>query len=256
MTDLPWSTDAFFSAVGRSAVQTSAGPCDLPIFYKDTSFLTLIYRVDPAAAAPLVDPAFEPWVVLGKGLVLLCLFDYRTTTIGPYGEIGLGALVKRRATSPSLLRAALDMRKEKDAGLFIFNLLVLTAKACAAGRELWGYPKYVTPIDASFTAAGARIALGSELVVTMGPSRGLSTRGLPFVLFSVNEGRVPRTIVDVDNQVRWGGAATAEVAITGDGPTSRTVKALGLDRAKPALAFRTDAMRSILPAGVQVLAPG
>lgn len=114
----------------------------------------------------------------------------------------------------------------------------------------------MTPIDASFTAAGARIALGSELVVTMGPSRGLSTRGLPFVLFSVNEGRVPRTIVDVDNQVRWGGAATAEVAITGDGPTSRTVKALGLDRAKPALAFRTDAMRSILPAGVQVLAPG
>jgi hypothetical protein len=89
----------------------------------------------------------------------------------------------------------------------------------------------------------------------MGPSRGPSTRGLPFVLFSVNEGRMLRTIVDVDNQVRWGGAGTAEVAITGDGPTSRTVKALGLDRAKPALAFRADAMRSILPAGVQVLAP-
>ncbi len=34
-----------------------------------------------------------------------------------------------------------------------------------------------------------------------------------------------------------------------DGPTSRTIRALGLEGTKPSFAFRTDEMRSVLPRG-------
>ncbi|MGO8996900.1 MAG: hypothetical protein ACLQVI_26600 [Polyangiaceae bacterium] len=58
-----------------------------------------------------------------------------------------------------------------------------------------------------------------------------------------------RTVVDVDYQARWGGASSASLRIMGDGPTSTTLRALALETAKPLAAFRTDAMRSILPLG-------
>src|SRR5205814_2655170 len=233
----------------RKTHATSAGPCELPILYSGASLLGLLYRVDGAKVRPLVDANFEAWTVFGKATVMLCFFDYRETTIGPYGEIGLGVLIKRKGTSPSLVGALADLRKETDAGLYVVNLPVTTEAARAAGRELWGYPKYVAPMQSTFDATGVRFTLGGELTVTMGPSGGPRTAGIPFVLYSVAKGRVLRTVVDVDHRQQWGGASSVKLEVHGDGPTARTVKALGLDGAKPALAFRTDAMRSILPMG-------
>ncbi len=249
---MPPPNDPFFAPVRTQPHTTSAGPCALPILYWDASLVGLLYRVDVAKARPLVDPNFEPWLVFGKAIAMFCCFEYRQSTIGPYGEVGLGLLVKRKGSKPSLLGALRDsMRTEIDGGLYIVNLPVTTEGARAAGQELWGYPKYVSPMTMSFREDGVRFGLGSELTLTMGPSRGLVTRGLPFVLYSVNdETRVLRTIVDVDHKQRWGGAASARIEITGNGPTARTVKALGLDAAAPMLAFRTNAMRSILPAGI------
>jgi acetoacetate decarboxylase len=238
-----------FAGLPRATHATSAGPCELPILYSDASLLGLIYRVPVDATRSLVDPNFEPWSILGRATVVLCFFEYRETTIGPYGEIGLGVLVKRRGASPSLVGALADLRKETDAGLYVVNLPVTTEAARAAGRELWGYPKYVAPMESRFDAEGVRFTLGGELTVSMGPSRGPQSAGLPFVLYSVARGRILRTIVDVDHRQRWGGARSAAIAVHGDGPTARTVKALRLDARKPSLAFRTDAMRSILPAG-------
>ena len=58
-----------------------------------------------------------------------------------------------------------------------------------------------------------------------------------------------RTIVDVEHRTRWGGASSARLRVTGDGPTARSIGALGLDRRTPMGVFRTNAMRAILPAG-------
>jgi hypothetical protein len=251
----PTTDDPFFSGLRRQTVRTSAGPCELPILYSDASLLGLLYRVDAERARELVDPTFEPWVIFGKALAMIALFEYRETTIGPYGEIGVGVLVKRRGSSPSLARALVDLRKERDAGLYVINLPVTTEAARSAGRELWGYPKYVAPIDTRFRPDSIRIGLGKELEVAMDlrATRSVQTRGLPFVLYSVNAGgRILRTVVDVDHRVQWGGAGRVSLKVTGEGPTATTVKALGLDRAPPALAFRTDGMRSILPAGVDM----
>jgi len=39
------------------------------------------------------------------------------------------------------------------------------------------------------------------------------------------------------------------MGIIGDGPTAATAKALGLDTVRPTFAFRTDAMKAVLPSG-------
>ena len=241
---------AFFEKHVRERAETSAGPCDLPIAYEDASMLTAIWRVDGALARPLVPIQFEPWLVLGKALAMLCIFEYRRTSIGPYGEIGLGVLARRKGSKPSLVRVLGDLRKEEDQGLYVTNLPVTTEKARAAGVEIWGYPKYVANIDTRFTPDGVHAELEGEFKLTMGRGRTLKTRGLPFVTYSVSgEGRLLRTVVEIDHDVRWGGASTVDLRVIGDGPTSTSIRALGIHGRAPTFAFRTDAMRSVLPRG-------
>jgi hypothetical protein len=243
--------DPFFLGVSPEPVSTSAGPCPLPILYFDASLLMLVYSVDPALARPFVDArGFEPLVLFGKAWAVFAAFEYRESTIGPYGEVGVGVLSKRVGTSPSLLGLVRDQRKEKNAGIYVTNLPVTTTSARAAGFELWGFPKYVTGIETTFRKDGIRVVLEREVLVTM--SRGLSvkTRGLPLVLFSVNEARrVLRTIVETDSVVEWGGAGSVGVKILGDGPTAQTMRGLRMDVRQPVAAYCTDRLRSILPRG-------
>jgi hypothetical protein len=240
------SDDRFFD-VRRAPADTTAGPVDMPILYKDASALGMVFPVDPERAASLVPAAFEPWTRFGRAFAVLCAFEYRESTIGPYDELGIGVLVRRKGASPSWLRFLRDMRAEENAALYVVNLPVTTAGAHAAGTELWGLPKYVTPMETHFEPERARVVLGSELEIEMTRSRWPSMKGLPLVLYSVNHGRVIRTVVDVSHPQTVGGKVTLKV--TGDGPCSETVRALGMDRKKPLFAYSTDTMRSILPLG-------
>jgi hypothetical protein len=245
------STEPFFAGVTPKTVSTSAGPSPLPILYTDASLLTLVYAVDPTLVLTSIDSrGFEPLVIFGKAWAVFCAFEYRETAIGPYGELGVGVLVKRRGTSPSVFGLARDQRKERDAGIFVTNLPVTTERARAAGVELWGFPKYVNAIETTFRKGGVRVVLEHEFELTMTRGFSAKTRGLPLVLYSVSAAqRVLRTIVETDSVVEWGGAGTVEVKMVGDGPTAKTVRALRLDVEKPSLAYCTDRLRSILPGG-------
>lgn len=245
---------SLFDNVQQSTSQTSAGPCELPILYKDASLLTLSYRIDPARARAAVGPGLTPWVIFGKALALVCIFEYRDTSIGPYGEIGVGLLAHRTSSKPSLLQAMRDLSKVPDAGLFVVNLPVSTEAARAAGVELWGYPKYVTGIKTSFRDDGVHATLEGDFELDMGRSGGFRSEGVPLVTFSVKGGRLIRTVIAAEQPVRWGGARTVKLRLTGDGPTAKTLAALGLDAQKPTLACRSDRMRSILPLGVDIAA--
>ncbi len=233
----------------RETVQTSAGPCDLPITYEDASLLTAMWRVDPSVAQPLVPSHLEPWTIFGKALAMLCIFEYRRTSIGPYGEIGLGILTRRKGTKPSLVRVLRDLRAEEDQALWVVNLPVTTEGARAAGVEIWGFPKYVSPIETRFVRDEVRAELSGEFVLTMGKGRSVRTAGLPFVTYSMNGDHLVRTVVDVDHHIRWGGASTVDLRLTGEGPTAKSIRALGIEGKRPAFAFRTDDMRSVLPRG-------
>jgi len=241
--------DPFFRQVEQTSHDTPAGPCDLPIMYWGASMLGLTYRVDAAAAQSFMpNELIEPQLIFGKAIALLCLFEYRDTSIGPYNEIGLAIQTKRKGTRPSLLAMAQDLASAPDQALYIVNLPVTTEAARAAGAGLWGYPKSVAGIDTDF-GVGFKATLQGELTVEMGKPGSFTSGGLPFLTYSFHDTGMLHTHVPVDHRVKWGGAGTVKVEVIGDGPTAKSVRALGLDQMKPLAAFRTDRMRSILPAG-------
>lgn len=252
------SAHPFFAKVSRGDTKLSAGSVTLPILYSDASVHGLFYSVAAKRAHAVLGPdtPFEPWTTGGRATVLMCSFEYRASTIGAYGEVGIGILVRKKGTRPSLFGYLRDMRSQPEAGLFIISLPVTTQAANDAGREIWGFPKYVTEIktefDRSSRRGGVSVVVPGEIELEAGPSRGPSTKGFPFVLVSVSRGRCLRTVVEVDHEVRWGLGAGVKLRTLGDGPTARVVRELGLDRSRALAAFRTDQMRSILPGGTDI----
>lgn len=223
---------------------------DLPFLIHDGSLLTLFYRVELEAARSVVPSGFEPMRVLGKALVIVAAFDYRDTSVGPYGELGVGVQVKKIGTSPSVLGWARDPRQQPEQGIWVANLPVTSEAARFAGVEQWGYPKYVTKMNKRFDASGVSFELDSEVRISMGRGAGLGVKGLPFVTFTEKGGRFVRTIIETTHRVKHGGASTVRIERLGDGPTSRTMEKLGLFSARALAAQRTDAVRAVLPAGV------
>ena len=84
-------------------------------------------------------------------------------TLGPYDEIGLVIAVVRKHVKPRLghwLQALGDAdNPNREMGWFVLHLPVTTKAACAAGREIWGFPKFVSAIEFERFGSSAKIQL-------------------------------------------------------------------------------------------------
>jgi hypothetical protein len=184
-----------------------------------------------------------------KAVVLLGVFEYRDTTIGPYNEIGVGIFAKRQGTSASLFSFARNMRKCEDVGLYVACLPVNTQAALIAGRELWGFPKYIAGIKTAFKPDSVEATLDREFVLSHSRGLGLVTNGIPFITYTFIGHRLLRTIIDVRHRVRFGGARSVRLNVTGSGSTAAVISKLGLDATPASFAFRTDSLSAVLPLG-------
>ena len=177
-----------FFDVPRAPLQVGDGTCDLPILYRDGSLVGVFFRVDLARAREVVGPgAVEPWPVLGRAVAAIYAWEYRDSTIGSYGEVGLGVQCRRVGSRPSLLKLGVDMGAQDDQGIWVVSLPVTTQAAFEAGVSIWGYPKYVAPITTHFDADGATIELADELTLTAEPLRGPTLRGQPVVTYTARD---------------------------------------------------------------------
>ena len=253
-------TDPFFQHP-RYDHPTSEGPVAMPILYfEDSNFMTL-YLVDfERARAKLAPEGLEPVRVLGgKALAGVAFYQYRATTIGPYAEVGVAlAAIPVGMAGPRL--PLLSMLRDPDhnrVGFHILDLPVTTAAACAAGREIWGYPKFVTPIDFSLrdgTFAGAvhDPAGGTPLVRLSGRvGIGVPAPLLDLVLYSRLDGRMIRATAVTRGGGRFALPGTVRLEVSAsDHRMAKNLRDLGLAGAEPFAVTHTDALQLRLNAGV------
>jgi hypothetical protein len=144
--------DPFF-CVPRISHVTGQGRVELPILYHDSTAVFAFFACDRDSLTALLPagrlvPAFT-W--RSKALAGLALFEYRATSIGTYNEVGV-AIPAIWARGPAPACPAVDLMRSADlrrVGYHIVDLPVTTQAACAAGKDIWGYPKFVTRIDFS-----------------------------------------------------------------------------------------------------------
>jgi hypothetical protein len=243
-----------FLDVAQAPHATRSGPCLLPIVDRDAARFGVFYRVSLARARELMgdDRGVEPWPILGAAVAVLYVWEHRDSSVGAHGEVGLGIQARRRGARPSLLRLGLDTGAQADQALWVAQLPVNTHAARDAGVDLWGFPHYVTDISTRFDDDVARVRLGRELELSIGRLGGPTLRGQPVVTYSGRSGRLLRTCIDVDRRVTWGTGRSAELRMIGGGPLADAAHRLGLEHAPRLAAFRSDGVRALLPAGLDL----
>ena len=190
---------------------------------------------------------------------------YRNTSIGAYGELGLAVQAVRKGSGAGVLGYLWDMVgnvlhfhemlslfSQEDSGLYVVTLPVTTEGAKAAGREIWGYNKYIAETVSDFTdPKKASFELRGELEFALEQgSFALPSPGIPFLTYTEGpKGRLVRTRVLVGNTVRWGGTADLRVSLGGNGETAKGLQALGM---APHAVFRTDTLLADLPLGQEL----
>ncbi len=121
-----------------------------PIEVRRAGQWSVQYLVPAAAAQRLVEPTGLQVTgpVPGKALVALAACRYDDTDLDPYHEVAVSFVV-RPHDAPRNPSAAQRLREfaSGQVGVYIHRLPVDQEFSCAAGRDIWGFPKWVASID-------------------------------------------------------------------------------------------------------------
>ena len=122
----------------------------LPVEVRAAAQWTVQYLVPLAAAQRLVDPTgLEATGPLpGRALVALAVCRYDDTDLDSYHEVALSVVVRPHdASQPASMVQRLREFGQGAIGAYIHRLPVDQEFTCAAGRDVWGFPKWITTID-------------------------------------------------------------------------------------------------------------
>jgi hypothetical protein len=219
---------------------SNGAECFLPIRYFDVQCLVATFLAAPDRASELLESAgLQPTLQEdGRAVVDLYCIEYRKTDIGPYNEVGLTV----RAKAPG----------DPIAANYVVNLPVTTAMADRAGREIWGYNKFVAAIDVNSEGKTFSTVLRDsdhEIIGALDGERGVSAPApaTDILTFSLDQGRLIKTTIRV---------LTPSLASSGDSfvlkvgtsrhPMTANLRTLSLDGARPVLIHYTDPFQALL----------
>jgi hypothetical protein len=221
-------------------VLSDGSKCDLPIRYFDVQCLVATFLVAPETASELLGGAGLQVVLQedGKAIVELFCIEYRETDIGPYNEVGL--TVRARASSDSI------------AANYVVHLPVTTAVANRAGREIWGYNKFVAAIDLSSSGKTFSTVLrdsDGDVIGALEGVRGVSvpTPATDILTFTVHQGRLIKTVIKVltPSLTSSGDSFLFKVGMSRH-PMATDLRAIHLDGARPVLTTYADPFQALL----------
>lgn len=263
MKKLPPEQDVFFQ-YPLTHFTTRVGQIELPILYYDNSVCMAIYMVDIEKARALVTDERLEVVRCGnnKALVGISFYQYRHTAIGPYNEVGTAILVAPRgvATPRIPLLTLLGPLDKNPMGFYIVDLPVTTDAACSAGKEVWGLPKFVAPIDFSLQGryfnGSVQDPAGNSPIVTLEGQGGLSIPGplLDLSLYSFVDDKLLRALVNTRGgaKIMLGGSMRLNIPSASTQPMAQRLRQLGLNQAKPLFVCASHTLQLRLNMGVHV----
>lgn len=121
----------------------------LPIHYRKGRSWFAVFTCPARRAEKLLpDPKLRPALVVpGIAALVVAVFDFEDTSIGPYREVGIGIPSRYRRSTALPLVPLLAEKWLDDVGPWVQFMAVTTEDSKEAGRRYWGYPKFVADID-------------------------------------------------------------------------------------------------------------
>jgi hypothetical protein len=214
--------------------------CRLPIRYFDVQCLIATYLTGPDRAAELLGGSGLQAVLQedGKAVVQLYCIEYRKTDIGPYNEVGLTVL----AQAPG----------DPVPANFVVDLPVTTAEANRAGREIWGYNKFVASIKVEKRGKAFSTVLCDAQNGLIGAFEGVRGPSVPappedILTFTIHQGRLVKTVIRVLTPFEASrGDGFAFKIGTSSHPMTSHLRTAEIDGAQPVLVHYADPFQSLL----------
>ena len=180
------------------------------------------FAVPAGCVAELVGPAgLEPATLPGgRAMLSLAFVRYEDGDLDPYREIAVAFLVA-------------DPEQPKNKGAYIHRLPVDQEFTCAAGRDIWGFPKFVTPIEINeeLRADRAVLTVDGRMALTITQRRGVPApmRSTAVDAFLFADGVLRRTrweLRGAKSRMRPGGARVE----LGTGEIADELRSLGMPK--------------------------
>jgi Acetoacetate decarboxylase (ADC) len=212
----------------------------LPIRYIDNRCLAATFLTDLDRAARILEGTGLVAVPQedGKAVVLYLCWEYRQTDIGPYNEVALTVL----AVSP----------QDPVPAIYVADLPVTTEVANRAGRELWGYNKFVTDIEIKGRGKQFSTVVHDPqkgVISTLEGTRGASVPVPPSDIYSFSQLQTTLIKTYVQVPTPWHASGGEGFVLSVGESTHRMadhLRTLGLDGAHPVLIQYADPFQSLL----------
>jgi hypothetical protein len=257
--------DTFFD-VPRTFYTTCITETQVPMFFYDVSERRLNYFVDYERVLALLEgTGLVPCKFFnGKALVSMIFFQYRNVTIGPYDEVTITIVVRPKMLSdpsPYLTKVLFKKRGASwgNMGAYVLEMPVTIPAARAAGREIWGYPKFLTKIPNKLEGRNFEFSVldpdtGKDILSVKGETGfGIPTRAFDLVTLNNYRDSIWKIIIDADAWYTNAKAKRLEVKIgPGDHRMARNLRNLGLADLKPFVIQSTDRLKTKLNAGMPI----
>ncbi len=225
----------------------------LPIHYRDAESMMAFFPLPVRHVKALLPaPGMRPVeVVPGYAVLALIAFEYRDTDIGPYNELGICFPILFKSPLSIPFVPLLLEKNYPRLGFYVHRLPVTTQVACRAGREIWGYPKFVADIgfEENNEQRICHLREGGKHILSLSvdrPEGRLKEEERNLVTYSVLEDRVLKTVVRTRMHIEHRRIRGAELTL-GDHSIARELE--GLEISKRLIESRiADRMEAVLPA--------
>ncbi len=253
-----------FFANTRPGTRASYGEADfdLPILYFRDDFFGLYFTADYKKVRDIMPsenlhPLRMPH---GRAVIVIAAYNYRDTTIGPYGEIPVAIPVvfnKKKGRLSSLVPLLMESGYP-DFGVLVMHLPVTKVVARDAGRGQWGYTKFVADMTFRVTPEYMHCTMLEKqrhILDLHVPRKGIPiTDKKPLTTYSVKDGRLIKTVIRQYGVKHLGILPKAAYVKFGHHPMADSIKALDISP-KPFISMYYTERSGILPSG-QVMETG
>ena len=252
-----------FFDVPRTYFTTSYTKTQVPMFFYKTALRVINYFVEYDRVLPVLKGTglLPVRFFNGKALASLTFFNYQQVTVGAYEEVVLAAIVYPEALGPPSmpfpkLLFAKKEKRWKNMGMYVIEMPVTIPGARAAGREIWGFPKFLTQIPYRLSRNHFEFGVvdpdtGESIVDVKGEiGLGFSVKAFDLVSFNNYEDTIFRVVTEVDGKIKNCTCKSIEVKV---GPSrhrmAENIRALGLDTAKPFVVMSSGYLQTRLNPG-------
>lgn len=253
------ANDVFFDRPQRE-VKLSLGKTFIPCHFRKVHYVVALFKTKKQALEKILSGTeLAPALKWGSHyMVALGLIRYFESDLGAYDEVILSVPsipinIKKPFNNWADLTGPLANRK---VGQYIFHIPVTSTFSEAAGKELWGYPKIVTPITHDFKSGSIQSAVADSAgknIVQISGRLGFSIPSIPLSLitYSFKDGHKLRTEVKVRGRMKLYLQQSLRLEIgDSDHPMANDLRLLELDGKKPMIVMDSDKFQSVFGEGI------